>query len=814
MDILLHDIRYAARKLFHTPSFAFIAVTTLALAIGATTAIFSVVDGVLLKPLPFKEPERLVRIASTRDGKPQELSPLDFIDYRDQSHSFDVMAATQAGGSASLARNGMQAVRLSQARVGAGFFSLLGVQPELGRTFAAGEDTPTAPKVVVLSDAAWRTHFAADRRILGQTVSLDGNPYTVVGVAPPRFSYPEKPDIWVPAAWQPWEIDKSNRGAHMAFALGRVRTGIPIAAASRELNAIAKRLEEQYPKSNAGFGAIAQPLQEQLVGDVRPALYAMFGSVAFVLLIACANVANLLLVRAASRESEIAVRTALGAGRTRLIRQLVTESLLLSIAAAAIGAALAGWAVDAVVAFGPRGLPRIDDITIDTRALLFAALTAVVTGVLFGLVPAVHAVRPDISQMLRDSVRGTTRGGTNRVRSILVVSEMALAVVLLAGAGLLMRSFIRLTHVDLGYQPAHIVSFNVTLANVKYPQDRHRRAFAADLLDRLKRLPGTQAVAVAPGRPLGTGFAIGTSFDVVGRPASAPGQEAETSVFPVSADYFRTLGIPVVRGRAFTPAEDSPNVPPLVVVNQEFVRRYFKNEDPIGKRITLGVSHDTSESKTSDVKAGGEIVGVVGDVKQKSLSEDASPATYIPYNAFPIGMAIVVRSTAASATVEAAIRTQVREMDRDVPVYELTTMAEAVSESVAQPRFYTVLLGVFAGIALLLAALGIYGVVSYTVAQRTRELGIRIALGASHERVVRLVIGRGMTLTVAGVAIGMVAALALTRTIATLLFGVGTVDPPTFALVCVVLVCVAAVASWLPARRAAKVDPVIAMRAE
>ncbi|HEX5439109.1 MAG TPA: ABC transporter permease [Gemmatimonadaceae bacterium] len=813
MDTFFRDLRYAARKLLHTPGFTLVAVTMLALAIGATTAIFSIVYGVLLKPLPFKDPGQLVAIASENPpGKPTSMSALDFIDYRDGSTSFVGMAAMDHS-NVNLTGTGVEPLRLSEEAVGARFFALLGVQPQLGRTFASNEDAPNAPKVVVLSDALWHGRFGGDPRVVGQTISLDGAPYTVIGVAPSGFTYPEKPDIWVPLVWPSWALLPSNRGAHFLSAIGRVKAGVPIEHAREEIAAIAKQLEEQYPESNTHYGGTVQPLQQQIVGDVRPALYAMLGAVGFVLLIACANVANLLLVRAAAREPEIAVRTALGAGRRRIVRQLVTESILLALAGALLGALLATWAVQAVVAFGPAGLPRLDEVAVDGRVLLFTVALALATGVLFGLAPAVHASRADVSRMLREGVRGSSRGGARRTRGALVMIEMALAVVLLVGAGLLLRSFVRLTHVDPGFRTDHVISFNVAISDAKYPYDRNKNIFVAQLSEQLTRLPGTEAAAVALEQPLGDSH-MRTIMEIAGRPKPTPGNEPDTDIDPASPDYFRALGIPVIRGRLYTAPEDRSSAPQVVVVNQEFVRRYFPNENPIGRRITLGVTHDTAQTGTP-VTSGGEIIGVVGDVKQFGLGGKDYPMTYVPFGTFPQNdISVAVRSSADPKLIEGAIRAAVHQVDADLPIFGLATMDQVVHDSVAQPRFYLLLLSAFAGIALLLAALGIYGVISYTVSQRTRELGIRLALGASHERVVRMVLGQGLWLTLGGILLGLAAAFGLTRLITSLLFGVGAIDPLTFAGVAVILAAVAVLASWLPARRAARVDPVIAMRAE
>jgi putative ABC transport system permease protein len=578
--------------------------------------------------------------------------------------------------------------------------------------------------------------------------------------------------------------------------------------------AVGARLQTEYPKSNATFGGTAENLQRSLVGDVRATLLTMFGAVTFVLLIACANVANLLLVRAAGRETEIAVRTALGAGRGRIIRQLVTESVLLSVAGATIGGALAAWIVDAIVSFGPQGLPRLDNIAIDGRVLAFSVTTAIVTGLLFGLVPAFHAARAEIGQMLKESVRGSSgRRGAQRTRSALVMTEMALAVVLLVGAGLLIRSFATLLKIDPGFRTEQIVSFDVSAPSLTYPNDRDLRRFSADVQASLAAVPGVQSVAVAFDRPMGhNGMRV--SFSVDGRPSAPDDNRPIADVLPATSNFFSTMGIPVVRGRTFSSAEERWGPPPVVVVNKAFVAKYFPTEDPIGKHITLGVTHD-SLATPSPVVSKGEIVGVVGNVRQFGLREDPLPAVYLGWGTFPINdMSFLVRSRSDPTQLVAAIRDRVHAVDPTMPIYNIQTMEQVVAESVAQPRFYTVLLSAFAALALLLAALGIYGVVSYSVSQRTRELGIRIALGATHDRVVRLVIGQGMTLTVAGVVAGLVGAYWLVHLLTTLLYGVTATDATTFLGVSVVLLGVASLASYVPARRASRVDPVVAMRAE
>lgn len=815
MDVLIQDIRYAARKLARTPSFTIIAVTTLALAIGATTAVFSIVNGVLLEPLPFRHPAEIMKIGSLgSDGKLVHMSAPDFIDYREQTRSFVGMAQIQDRNSANLSIAGADPKRLNSASVGARFFDLLGVRMTHGRGFASGEDANGAARVVVLSDKLWRNDFGADVHVIGRPISLNGKDYTVVGVAPPSLTYPSTPDVWVPFVIESWMSDPSNRGAHFMTAIARLRPGVSETAAQRDMAAVGARLKQEYPKSNANFGGTAEELQRSLVGDVRGTLLTMFGAVTFVLLIACANVANLLLVRAAGRETEIAVRTALGAGRGRIVRQLVTESVLLSLAGAIIGGALAAWIVDAIVTFGPKGLPRLENIAIDGRVLAFSMTIAMLTGLLFGLVPAFHSARAEIGQMLKESVRSSSgRRAAQRTRSALVMTEMALAVVLLVGAGLLIRSFATLLRVDPGFRTENVVSFDVSAPSITYPNDRDLRRFSADVQANLSNVPGVQSVAVAFDRPMSSN-AMRVAFDVDGRPKARTDNRMIADVLPSTSNFFATMGIAVVRGRSFTSAEESWGPPPVVVVNRAFVDKYFPTEDPLGKHITLGVTHDTT-STNSPVTSRGEIVGVVSNVRQFGLREDPFPAVYLGWGTFPINdMSFLIRSRSDPTQLTAAIRDRVHAVDPTMPIYNIQTMEQAVAESVAQPRFYTLLLTGFAGLALLLAALGIYGVVSYSVSQRTRELGIRIALGATQDRVVRLVIGQGMALTLAGVVVGLVGAYWLVHLLATLLYGVAATDAATFGGVFVVLLGVAWLASYLPARRASRVDPVIAMRAE
>ena len=806
---MLQDIRYAVRKLSRTPGFTTIAAFTLALAIGATTAIFSVIDGVLLKPLPFRDPERVVRVTNLRDGNRMVSSVPDFLDIRAQSKSYASLAALDA--QAMNLTGGSEPERIGAARVGATFWSLLGVTPQVGRGFAPNEDSQSAARTVVLSDGLWKRRFGGDRRIVGKTIALDGNSFTVIGVAPPGFSFPDRPDVWIPLVFAQDDLNPDGRGAHWMGIMGRLAPNVTVTQATSELVTITRRLEQQYPESNTNMSGAVIPMQEYLVGDVRPALYVMLGAVAFVLLIACANVANLLLVRAASRESEMAVRTALGAGAWRLVRQLVIESVLLAMIGGVFGTLLALWGVDLLLSMAPNGLPRINEVTVNGSVLVFTAGVTAVTGVLFGLFPALHAARANVGGMLKEGMRGSSGGvASRRARNTLVMAEMALAVVLLVGAGLLIRSFSKLLAVDPGFRAERVVTFAIAAPDTKYGQYAQRRELVSNLVERMKRVPGAQGAAVVTGLPL-SNIMMRTSAHIVGTPPERPGERKSTDVAMATPGYFTTMGIPLVAGRDFTD-RDGSGAPVVSIVNQEFVKRYFPNENPIGKRIELGWDQDTA-STGGNMTLGGEIVGVVANVKRRGLSQEVFPETYASYMQPTFSnFSVVVRSTADPSTVMAAIRAQIRELDRDLPLSDLRQLKELVAASVSRPRFYTTILGVFASIALILAAVGIYGVISYAVSLRTRELGIRIALGATGRQVSGLVLQQGVGLAIAGVAVGGAGAYWLTRLLSKLLFGVSATDPLTFVGVAALLTAIAAIASFVPARRAAKVDPLLAMR--
>jgi len=817
MPSLIADVRYATRKLAREPGFAVAAIVSLSLSIGAATALFSIVNSVLLEPLPFAHPEQLVVVASTSPtGKHMPASPQDLLDYDRQSHAFEAFAQLDAGESATLTRPGASALRLSEARVGADMFRVLGVRPAMGRFFAQGEDSSAAAKVVVLSDIAWHRYFGGDPQIVGTSIILDQASYRVIGVAKPGLDYPQSPDVWVPLVWHSYELGDAARGYNAAAGVARLRDGVTLESASRSLQVIASRIAIAFPATNAKIGAFAAPLQEQLVGDVSHALWPMLGAVLLVLLIACTNVANLLLVRATARDAEMALRTALGAARRRIVAQLITESMLLWVVGAALGALAAAWALDAIVAFGPQDLPRLHEITLDGRVLAFAAALTVATGLGFGLVPALYAARANVAQLLKGVGRGSSRSAANRLRSGLVLGEVALATVLLVGAGLLIRSFQRITHVDPGFRAEHLIVLDAALPGGLYRKDADNKRFANEALSRLTALPGVQSAAVAADRPLDPDgpFTASTSFTVAGMPKPVPGTEPSSRLHPVSPSYFATVGATLVRGRFFTDAENRLDAAPVIVIDDELAKRYFPNEDPIGRRLIFGISHSVTGAPGDTVRMGGTIVGIVRHIVEAKLGEKADPATYFPYATAPFAATFVVRTHGDPTSVQSAVANVIRSVDSNVPVYELGTMEAAMSHSVGQPRFYTVLLGAFAALALLLATIGIFGVMSFMVAQRTREFGIRMALGATAKDLAGNVIGRGVGLTGLGIALGLAAAALLTKVIASMLYATNPLDFASFMVAAVALVGAAALAAWLPARRAARVDPVAAMRAE
>jgi len=804
-DELRNDVRFAFRQLRRNPAFTAIALVTLALGIGANTAIFSVVRGVLLAELPYADPNRLVRVYSKVERGMVSVSPADFKDWRLQSTRFSTLAASSEG-TVNLTGTGT-AERFTQARVSSNMFQLLGVRVALGRAFAPGEDVPDAPRVVILSDGLWRSRFGADPAIVGKWIRLDDFPTEVIGVAPPEMRYPSPVDLWLTTRFSARDLSDGNRGSRWIDVVGRLAPGATREQAQSEMNAIARRLELQDPKHNAGYSTKLLLLRDDMVGGVRPALIILLAAVGFVMLIACANVASLMLGRTAARESELAVRTALGAGRGRLVRQLLTESCCLALAGGVLGLALALAGTRLLLSLAPSDIPRLYNVRTDATVLLFTVGTTALAALFFGAVPAFQASGADTVLHLRTGDRGSrSRPGSARARNVLVVAEITLALMLLVGAGLLIKSFERLRDVNPGFTAARVSTFTVTLSPVKYETLDQQRTFSTMLLEAVHRIPGVDSAALTFGLPLsGTSFQL--SYVVQGRPAPPPNAEPRAQVRIVSPGYFATVGIPLVRGRVFSEA-DRPGNPRTMVVSEETVRRYFPGEDPIGQHIDFGWNRDGDH-------LAGEIVGVVGDVRQHGLSEDVTPHIYAAWDQWPIDeITVVMRSRGDPAVALKAARATVLSLDRDLPVYDVFTLETMVDRALGQPRFYVLLLSIFAVLAVVLAVVGIYGVIAYTVQQRTREIGIRIALGASRERVVAMVVRRGLILALAGIAFGSAGAYAVSRVLQSLLFGVGARDPFTFLAVAALLGAVALLASWLPARRAARVDPLAAMRAE
>jgi putative ABC transport system permease protein len=804
MRTILQDLRYGARMLLKKPGFTLIAVSTLALAIGASTAIFSIVNAVLLRPLPFKDTDRLVAMwESNPQNKQNEVSAANFIDWRNRNQVFEQVAALSYA-NVSLT-GGDEPERLQGVTVTPSFFHALGAQARWGRTFLPEEEGPGAAPVVVLSHSVWQRRFAADPTLIGKTVTLNGIGRTVVGIMPPDFQleFPinRQADLWLPRVFTPQLA--ANRQAHFLYVFARLKPGVAIAQGQAEMGSIARRLAEQYPNTNTGASVTLVPLQEQIVGKVRRSLLVLLGAVGFVLLIACANIANLLLGRAAARQRETAIRAALGATRRRVVRQLLTESALLAVLGGALGLLLAVWGIDLLATVGHATLPRLNEIGIDGQVLGFTLLVSLLTGVVFGLAPALQATAANLNESLKEGGRSSAAGFRQRLRSLLVVAEVALALVLLVGAGLLMRSFWRLLQVNPGFQPDHVLAMDVALPSAKYAQGNQQAAFFQQALQRIESLPGIISAGAVVNLPLsGNNSTTGVTAD--DRPTPAPPDVPQIDYRLISANYFRTLNIPLRAGRQFT-ERDAQGSPVVVIINETMARRFWPDEDSVGKRLTIRGNPPVSC----------EVVGVVGDVKHYRLDAETKAEIYVSYLQIPNPfMHIVVRTAADPLSVAAAARREIAVVDKDQPVHNVRTMERLYAESISQPRFNMLLLGVFAAVALVLAAIGIYGVISYAVTQRTREIGVRMAMGAQSRDVLKLVVGEGMILVLAGVAIGLAGAFVVTRVMSNLLFGVSAADPITFAAIPLLIACVALLACWIPARRATKVDPMIALRCE
>ena len=804
----LHDLRYALRMLLKNPGFTIVAVIALALGIGANTAIFSVVNTVLLRPLPYKDPERLVMVweDASKHGYPRDTpAAANFVDWRDQNQVFEGMAAV-ADESFNLTGAG-DPERLEGRRVSANIFPLLGVEPEIGRVFTAAEDQPGSQRVVLLSYGLWQRRFGGDSSIVGKPLTLNGESHTVVGVLPARFQFPTSDDqAWVPIAFTPEQAASRNR--HYLQVVGRLKPGVTLGQAQTEMSTIASRLEQQYPQSNADLGATVTSLHEHLVGDIRPALLILLGAVGLVLLIACANVANLLLARAAVRQKEIAVRIALGARRLRLVRQFLTESVLLSTLGGIVGMAIAFIGLVLLRTFIPENISQAREISIDLKVLGFTLFVSVLTGVIFGLAPAIQAVRFNQSETLKEGGRDAATGGSGkRLRSVLVMAEVAISLVLLIGAGLLINSFLRLRNVDPGFRADNLLTMKIVLPEPKYEEFERRQAFYTDLVQRVGSIAGVRSAAVTTNLPL---YRQGNSITVriEGRPEPPPGQEQVVVTRIISPGYFETMTIPLLSGRNLNDQDIATSRNASAVISETMARRFWPNEDPIGKRFAAG--RVTSDEDWINV------VGVVKDVRQFELTADPRPQMYLSYRqaGFFAPRDLVVKTDVEPTSMAAIVRKAVWEIDKDQPVSDIRTMEEILADSIARQRFSMLLLAIFAGVALILAAVGIYGVMSYSVAQRTHEIGIRMALGAQTGAVLKLAVGYGMKLVLIGILVGLIAAFALTRLMSTLLFGVTATDPTTFTLISLLLVGVAALASYIPARRATKVDPMIALRYE
>ena len=807
MRHLLRDLRTAARMLRRSPGFAAVALATLAIGIGSSAAIFSVVDAVLLRPLPYGEPDRLVALQQTLPSRGISGNGCSYLNYLDfaRARSFSALGAirmhdfTLTGpGEPALVVGGTGTPNL---------FALLRARPRIGRGLEPADGEPSAEAVAVLSDKLWREHFGADPAVLGRTVRLDQQPFTIVGVMPPSFRTP--PDVPPAELWTLLNRDpvfedlRQKRGGHYLTVVGRLREGASRSDAQAELATIAASLARAYPKENEGWGVQVVPLTESLVGGVRTALGVLFGAVTFVFLIACANVANLLLARASGRAREVAIRSALGASRTDLVRQFLVESLLLALVGGGLGLALAAASARALRAWLPQNLPRVSEVAVDVRVLLFGLAASAAAAVIFGLAPALAAADRRLWGALREGAAGSGEGrGRRRLRGGLVVAETALSFVLLVGAGLLARSLIRLQEVPLGFNPERVLTAGMSLPRSQYSTPEQWRAFYTGLVGRLEGAPGVQTVAASLPLPL-YGGGLNFAFRVEGR-AEPPGADLSANYTALTPGYFRALQIPLARGRLIT-EHDAADAPKVCVISQTLARQVFPGEDPLGKRLVFGFKESVSR----------EIVGVVADVQRDGRGAASRPEMYVPFAQEPWWAAyLVVRTAGDPSHVSGIVREAVHALDPGLPIESVQPMTEIVAESTAPPRFRAMLLSLFGAAALLLAVVGIYGVLSYSVGRRTRELGIRVALGAESRDVLRLVIGEGLALTGAGLAAGAAGAAILTRFLATLLFGVGRFDPVTYAGVALALVAAGLLACWVPARRATRVDPVTALRAE
>jgi putative ABC transport system permease protein len=818
METLIKDIRYGIRGLLKRPGFTAVAIVTLALGIGANTAIFSVVNAVVLRPLPYAEPERLMTLWETMPGSDQRsVAPGNFVDWRTQNKTFQGLAATFYA-NFNLTSDG-EPDRIDGATITSNFMSVLGASAQLGRTFQSEDDEHQDRSLVLISDGLWRRRFGADQNVVGRTITIDETSHTIVGVMGRGFQFPERSDLWVLGrnrgavptsliSQAPKNDWVHERDAHFIRVIGRLKPGVTLSQAQSDIAGIANRLEQEFPQTNGGLGSSIVPLHTQVVGEVRGVLFILLGAVGFVLLIACTNVANLMLARATQRDREIAIRTAVGASRLRLVRQLLTESLLLSLVGGLAGLLVSLWAVGLFIKLSPGDIPRLNEASVDLRLLGFTLLVSLLTGVGFGLLPAFQATRTNLNTALKEGGTKSSEGRQRRgARNILVVTEIALAQVLLVGAALLAISYVRVTQINPGFNPDRVLTAKIAPSAKKYPDSRSRSAFYATVLEHLQTLPGVESAGMVMSLPL-TGSSMNRGFRVEGRPSPKSDENVTMDFQIVSPGYFSTLEIPVKQGRGLTDT-DTGTSERVIVINSAMARQYWPNEDPVGKRLAIGESAKDTSWRT--------IVGVVADNRHASLSEMPVPTAFISYRqdleSWP-RMGFVIKAKTDAASLTSAVRKELAAIDRSQPVYAVEPMEKLLQTSVAQRRFVMLLLGSLSAIALALAMVGVYGVISFSVSERTQEIGIRMALGARAADVLRMVLGQAMRVTLVGIVIGLGAAFALTRLLSSLLFEVSPTDLRTFSIVAALLGAVALFACYIPARRATKVDPLVALRYE
>jgi putative ABC transport system permease protein len=811
MDSFLQDARYGLRVLGKNPTFTAIAVLTLALGIGANTAIFSAVNAVLLRPFAFEDPERLVVVWEAKPSSGLDymvVSSPNYLDWREQSRVFEEIAAYRIARFFLLQE--AESIQLQGVMVTASLFDLLEVPPLMGRTFTPEEDQPGRGQVVVLSHGFWRRSMGSDPAILGKSVDFDAGTYTVVGVMPPTFNFPppislegpaptQKADFWVPF---PYDLKNAGRAAHNLFVIARLESDVTLDTADVEMKILAKRLEQEYPKTNEGWTARLTPLDHQVLGEIRRPLLILLAAVGFVLLIACVNVANLLLARGTARQKELAIRAAQGADRLRLIRHLLTENLALAFLGGGAGLLLAHLGIQFLLQIAPRNVPRLEETTIDLTVVGFTLLISLLTGALFGLVPALQSPSAHLNEWLKEGGRTAAQGsGRERLKGALVVVEVALSLVLLIGAGLLFQSFLNLRGVDAGVQAENVLTLRMTLPRARFAENAQRIAAYEELEQRVNALPAVQSAGFIFDIPLAADRQ-GTSILVEGEPPPGPDENRQVNISFVTPGYFRSMGIPLLKGRVFT-TSDTDGTPETILINETLARRYFPDEDPVGKRLIV---HTKPR----------RIVGVIGDVHHDTLQMAPNPTVYTPYYQTPWSpsMSLAARTATEPTAALNDIRRLVRQMDRSIPIYDVKTMDEVLAHSVAQPRFSTAMMAVFSFVALALAAIGIYGVVSYAVGQRTQEIGLRIALGARRADVLRMVVGKAMASVLLGIGVGLAVSFGLTRTMSTLLFGVTPTDLVTLVGVPLILTGVAILACYVPAQRATRIDPIVALRYE